>query len=333
MTKMLITITIGRWFGHALIALAAALCAPAFAQEYPARAVKIIVPYAPGGQPDVAVRVLAQQFSIQFGQPFVIENIPGSSGIAAINTFLKAPADGYTISYGDAGHWAINVALNSKVGYDPLRDFVPVGLFGETTGLFLCVTDSVPVNNLQELIALAKAKPGALSYASAGIGSIHHLIMEDFRASLGLSILHVPYKGSAQAVPALVGGQVSMALASLAVVSPYARDGKLKILGVSTGKRSSLAPAVPTIAEIAIPGFDHAGGLGLVARVGTPQAVVDKLTAALARAVAMPEVVSRFATVGLEPIRDNSPAKLAERMREDRIKYARVVRLSGATAE
>jgi tripartite-type tricarboxylate transporter receptor subunit TctC len=323
----------GRFTRYAVALATAAFCALAGAQEYPARAVKIIVPYAPGGQPDVAVRVLAQQFSVQFGQPFVIENVPGSSGIAAINAFLKSPADGYTLSYGDAGHWAINIALNPKVAYDPQRDFAPIGLFGETTGLFLCVTDSVPVNNLQELIALAKSKPGALSYASAGIGSIHHLIMEDFRASLGLEVLHVPYKGSAQAVPALVGGQVSMALASLAVVTPYARDGKLKILGVSTGKRSSLAPTVPTIAEVAIPGFDHAGGLGLVARTGTPQIVIDRISAAIAKAVAMPEVVSRFATVGLEPIRDNSPAKLAERMREDRVKYTRVVKISGATAE
>ena len=323
-----------RSFARLGLALAvAAWCAVASAQDYPNRAVKIILPVSPGGQPDVSVRVLANQFSQQFGQPFLVENVPGASGANAISALLKAPADGYTLAYGDAGFWAINVALNPKMAFDPQRDLVPIGLFGETTGLFLCVTDSVPANSLQELIALVKAKPGTFSYASVGIGSIHHLIMEDFRASLGLNILHVPYKSSGQSVPALVGGQVSMALASLAVVSPFARDGKLKILGVSTLKRASLAPNVPTIAEIAIPDFDHGGGLGLVARAGTPQVVIDRISAAIAKAVALPEVVSRFATVGLEPIRDNSPARQAERMREDRIKYTRVAKLSGASAE
>lgn len=306
----------------------------ASAQDYPVRPVRIILNVSPGGMPDVTVRVLANQFSAQLGQPFIVENVPGANSTNAISALLKAPADGYTLGYGDAGYWAINVALNPKMAFDPQSDLAPIGLYGETTGLFLCVTDSVPVKTLQELIALAKAKPGALSYASVGIGSIHHLIMEDFRSSLGLNLLHVPYKSSGQAVPALVGGQVSMALASLTVVSPFARDGKLRVLAVSTAKRSKLAPDVPTIAEAGgIPGFDHAGGLGLVARAGTPQVAIDKMSAAIARAVAMPEVVSRFIAVGLEPLHDNSPAKMAERMREDRTKYARVAKVSGAVAE
>ena len=325
---------VGEWARRACCALAAGLCFSAGAQEYPARPVKIIINVSPGGMPDVTVRVLANQFSAQFGQSFIVENVPGANSSNAITALLKAPADGYTLAYGDAGYWAINVALNPKMPYDPQRDLAPIGLFGETTGLFICVTDSIPAKTLQELIALAKAKPGSLSYASAGIGSIHHLIMEDMRASLGLNLLHVPYKSSGQAVPALVGGQVSMALASLTAVTPFARDGKLRILAVSTGKRSRLAPDVPTIAEAAgIPGFDHAGGLGLVARAGTPQVAIDRMSAALAKAVAMPEVVARFAAVGLEPITDNSPAKLAERMRSDMEKYVRVAKISGATSE
>ncbi len=324
----------GKWVRRACFGLAAALCVSVCAQEYPARPVKIIINVSPGGMPDVTVRVLANQFSAQFGQSFIVENMPGANSSNAITALLKAPADGYTLGYGDAGYWAINVALNPKMAYDPQRDLAPIGLFGETTGLFICVTDSVPAKTLQELIALARAKPGSLSYASAGIGSIHHLIMEDMRASLGLNLLHVPYKSSGQAVPALVGGQVSMALASLTAVTPFARDGKLRIVAVSTGKRSRLAPDVPTIAEAAgIPGFDHAGGLGLVARAGTPQMAIDRMSAALAKAVAMPEVVARFASVGLEPITDNSPAKLAERMRSDMEKYVRVAKISGATSE
>ncbi len=321
-------------FGRLGAALAVmALCAASNAQDYPHRAVKIIVPYAPGGQPDIAVRVLAQQFSLQFGQPFLVENIPGSSGIVALNAFLKTRPDGYTVSYGDTGTWAINKALNPKLPYDPEKDFATIGLFGESTGVFLVVTGSVPARTLQELVALVKSRPGDFSYASSGVGSIHHMIMEDFKASLGLNILHVPYKGSAQAVPALVGGQVSMALASLALVSSYAADARVRILGVSTKKRSSMAPNVPPMAEAGIPEFDHAGGQGLVARAGTAKAIIDKLSAALAKAVAMPEVVARFASVGLEPVPDTSPGALAERIRLDQIKYTRVVKISGASAD
>jgi tripartite-type tricarboxylate transporter receptor subunit TctC len=321
---------------HRIAALVAALaaCTLAFAQEYPSRSVKVIVPYAPGGQPDVAVRVLAQHFASQLGQPFVVENIPGASGLSAINAFLKMPGDGYTLSHSDGGNWAINVALNPKLAYDPQKDFAPVGLYGQTTGLFLATTAAVPVSSLQELVALAKAKPGALSYASAGVGSIHHLIMEDFKAALGLNILHVPYKGSGQAVPALVGGQVSMSIASLAVLTPYAKEGRVRILSVSTGKRSSLAPEIPTMAEAAgIANFDHGGALGIVSRAGTPRPVIDRLSALIAKAVAQPDVIARFATVGLEPVPDTSPEALRTQMTQDLIKYKRVVAVSGVTAE
>jgi tripartite-type tricarboxylate transporter receptor subunit TctC len=316
----------------AAFVLAASCCA--HAQEYPSRPVKMLVPYAPGGQPDVATRVLSQQFSAHLGQPFVVENIAGSGGIAAINTLLKQPADGYTLMSADAGHWAINVALDPKVPYDPERDLTPIGLYGETTGLFVAVNDTVPVKTLKELIAAAKAKPGSLSYASAGIGSIHHLIMEDLKASAGMDILHVPYKGSAQAVPALVGSQVNLTVASLAVLSSYAKEGRVKLLGISSVKRSALAPDVPTIAEAAgIPDFGHQGGSGLFVRAGTSRAVVDRISGALARAVVLPEVISRYATVGMEPSPDISPAFLAARIKSDRVKYARIVKSFSGKAQ
>ena len=318
----------------ALLAWGALAPVPAAAQDYPARSVKVIVPYAPGGQPDVAVRVLSQQFALQLGQPFVVENIAGSSGIAAYTALLKMPADGYTLAHGDSGNWAITVALNPKLSYEPLRDFAPVGLYGQTTGLFVVVNSDVPVHSLKELIALAKAKPGALSYASAGIGSIHHLIMEDFKTTVGLNILHVPYKGSAQAVPALVGGQVSMSIASLAVITPYAKEGRVRILSVSTARRSTLAPEVPTMAEAAgLPDFEHGGALGLVARAGTPQPIIERLSGALARAAPLPEVVARFATVGLEPVPSTRPEVLAEQMRRDLAKYNRLVKTTGITVD
>ena len=316
----------------ALLAMLA-FCMVGNAQDYPNRTVRIIVPNAPGGQPDIALRVLAQQFSAQFGQPFVVENIPGANGVAAINALLNSPPDGYTLSYGDAGHWAINKLLNPKLAFDPLKDLAPVGMYGETTGLFLVVNDTMPAKTLQELVVLVKSRPGAFSYASAGVGSIHHLIMEDFKASLGLDVLHVPYKGSGQAVPALVGGQVSMAIASLAAVSSYAKDGRVRILGVSTKKRSSMAPHVSPMAEAGIPDFDHTDGVGLAARGGTPRAITDKLAAAMTKAIAMPEVVARFAAIGLEPATDTTPEALMERTRQNLIKYARVVKISGASAE
>jgi tripartite-type tricarboxylate transporter receptor subunit TctC len=250
-----------------------------------------------------------------------------------MSTALNAPADGYTIAYSDSGHWAINSALNPKLSYDPEKDFVPIGLFGETTGLFIAVTDRIPAKTLPELIALAKEKPGALTYGSAGVGSIHHLIMEDFKANTKLDILHIPYKGSTQTLPALLSGEVSMAIASLGSVSNYVEQGKVRLLAVSTKKRSPLALDVPTIAELAVPDFDHAGAEGLVARTGTPQEVIDKLSAALAKTVVLPEVHARFIAFGLVPLTDTSPKSMGEIMRADREKYARVVKLSGITAE
>ena len=309
-----------------------ALCAAGNAQDYPNKPVRIIVSSAPGGQPDIAFRVLAQHFSVQFNNRFLVENIPGANGVAAINALLKMPPDGYTLFYGYAGTWAINTALNPKLPYAPQKDFAPIGIIGETAGLLLVVANSVPAGTLRELVALAKSRPGALSYASSGFGSIHHLIMEDFNTSLGLNILHVPYKGSGESVPALVGGQVSMALASLAAVSPHAKEGRVRILGISTKERSSMLPTVPPMAEAGIPGFDHPAALGLLARSGTARAVIDRLSAALAKSVAMPEVVARFAAIGLEPAADTTPDTLAERIRQDRVKYTRVVKISGATA-
>jgi tripartite-type tricarboxylate transporter receptor subunit TctC len=308
-------------------------CTLAHAADYPNRSVRIIVPYAAGGQADVAVRILARQFSQQLGQPFVVENIPGTNGIAAINALMRSPADGYTLSYGDAGHWAINFALNPGLPYDPEKDFAPIGLFGETAGLFLVVNDAVPARTLQELVALARASPGMLSYASAGVGSIHHILMEDFKARLGLDIVHIPYKGSSQAMPAVVGGQVPVGIASLANVTAFARDARIRVLGIGTLKRSPMAPSVPPMAEAGAPGFNHDAEVGLIARAGVPPAIIDQLAQALAKAIGAPEVAAAFAQVGLTPVTNTTPQRLAERIREDRRKYDRLARKVGITAD
>lgn len=294
---------------------------------------RIIVPYAPGGQADVAVRILARHLALQFGQPFVVENMPGSNGFSAITALLRAPADGYTLAYGDAGHWAINPALNPQTPYDPERDFTPIGAYGETAGIVVVAGSALPVRSLQDLFAYARANPGKLSYASPGVGSVHHIVMEDLKSRLRLDIVHIPYKSSAQAVPAVVGGQVPLGVASLANVAGFAQEGRLRVLGISTRKRSPMAPTVPPIAEAGVPGFDHDAEVGLIARAGVPQPIVDVLARTLAGIVANPEVVAGFAKAGLEPVSDTSPGHLAERMRSDRRKYADLVRSIGIGVE
>jgi len=262
----------------------------------------------------------------------VVENLAGSSGINAIQTVMRAPADGYTLVYNDNGHWAINPALHKKLPYDSLRDLAPIGLIAQYT-LFLVATASFPANTLQELVAAVKARPDAYTYASSGIGSPHHLTMEDFKAGLGLKVLHVPYKGSALSIPALVGGEVSMAIASLPAVAGFAREGKVKILAANSRNRSVFAPNVPTMGDAGIAEFDHSGGIGVFAPAGTPRAVIEKLSAALARVVALPDTVSRFAAAGLEPITNNTPERLIETVVADRAKFLRIVKLSGAAPE
>jgi tripartite-type tricarboxylate transporter receptor subunit TctC len=304
------------------------------AQEYPAKAVRIIMPYPPGGQPDIVLRLLAQQFTTQLGQPFQVEHLPGSGGMVATTALLRSAPDGYTIAYADAGSWAIYPAMNPKVEYDPLRDFAPIGLFAQSGGMFLVVNTSQSIGTLQELIAQARAKPGSLSYASAGIGTIHHLIMEDFKATFGLDILHVPYKGALQAIPALAGGQVSMAISAPSSVASYIKEGRFKVLATSAKERNPLAADVPTIGEATgRPDFDHTGYMGMVARTGTPRPVIDRVSGALTRALAVPEIAARFTSVGLEPVADARPEAAMEQMRKDNARYARIVKAAGIKPE
>ena len=302
------------------------------AQDYPNRSVKIIVPYAAGGQGDSSIRIIANALSQQLGQTFVVENIAGSSGISAVQTLMRAPADGYTLMYNDNGHWAINPALFKTLPYDTLRDLAPIGLFAQST-LFLVATASFPANSLQELVAAVKAKPDAYSYASSGVGSPHHLTMEDFKSALGLKVLHVPFKGSALSVPALVSGDVQMAIASLPAVQGFVKDGKLKLIAANSKARSAFAPNVPSMGEAGIGNFDHGAGIGIFAPAGTPKPVIDKLSAAMSKAVALPDTVSRLGLVGLEPITNTTPEFLIQTVNADKAKFARIVRISGATAE
>lgn len=305
---------------------------PAGAQAFPSRPVKILVPYAAGGSPDIVARVIAQYLPASLGHPVLVDNLPGSSGIAAIESVKNQPADGHTLLVADAGHWAVNRFMKLKLPYNFQKDLEPISVIS-TSALFLTVHESFPGTNLQEVVAAIKAKPGFYTYGSSGIGSLHHLTMEAFKAGLGLDILHVPYKGTAQSVPALAGGQVSMAVAVYNSVAPFAKIGKVRIIAANTREPSALLPQFPSMADAGLKDFHFPGENALFAPAGTPRAEIDKLAAAVARVLAMPEAVSRLHAAGVEPPLTATPAALAETIRRDIQRYGQVVKLAAIQPE
>ena len=301
-------------------------------QAYPAKPVRMVVPYAAGGLPDTMTRIVAQRLSDAFGQQFVVENRAGAGGIAACEYVAKAAADGYTLLIVDVGQTAINPALYSKLPYDAVRDFTPLSIMG-TSAQFLAAHPSVPANTLSALIALAKARPGQLNYGSGGTGSLHHLSMEVLKSALGLNIVHVPYKGTAQSVPALLSGEVALAFSALPSLAGHVKAGRVRLLAVNTLKRSAQAPDVPAIAEVTgIADFDYPPEIGVVAPAATPQAIVARLAGGIAQAVRHPETVQRYTTLGIDPV-GNTPEASAAQIRIDIAKYAKAVKISGARVD
>lgn len=317
------------WLGAAWLTMSVA---PAMAQDFPAKALRIVVPYAAGGSPDTVTRITAQQLSIILGQPVLIDNLSGSSGIAAIETVKNAAPDGYTLLVADAAHWAVNRLTRKKLPYDAQKDLQPIGVLS-TSSLFLTVHELFPATTLQELVAAVKAKPGFYTYGSSGIGSLHNLTMEAFKAGLGLDILHVPYKGTGQSVPALAAGQVSMAVAAYNSVAGFAKVGKVRILAANTRARSPILPQYPPMGDAGLKDFDFPGEIALFAPAGTPKAVVERLSAAVNKAISMPDTVARFAAAGVEPPLKSSPAALAETIQRDLPKYTQAVKVSGIQPE
>lgn len=314
-----------------LVALAVVIfCTQAFAQGYPNRPVRLIVPYSPGGSPDVFARVIGQRLTEALGQPFIVENRPGAGGISACEMVAKAEPDGYTLLVPDIAQLAINPYLFDKLPYDSVRNFAPISLIGRIP-LFLVVQPSMNVNTVPELIALVKSKPGQLNYGTGGIGSLAHILMESFKRPLGLDIVHVPYKGSGQSVPAFLGGHLDMLMTALAAVGQHVKVGNAKALGVSSLNRSPLMPDVPPISEF-IPGYDFTAEIGLLAPAGTPPAIINKLSAEVAKAVKHPDTVQRFNTICGEPM-SNSPEAYAENIKRHLQRFAKAVKDSGAKAE
>ena len=286
---------------------ALALPMPTLAQgAYPNKPIKFIVPYAAGGFPDTVARVYAQHLSARLGQSVVIDNRPGANGVVAAQALASAPHDGYTFMVTDGSMFSINPAVYKNLGYDYKRDFMPVYLAARAP-LYLALNTKVPANTLQEFIALAKSKPGTLNYGSSGIGSTHHLTMEAMKASLGLVLTHVPFKGTGQAVPALVGGQVDVLFSALPSLAGFVKAGQVKLVASNAAQRSSQAPSIPLIAEI-IPGFDFAPIVGVLAASGTPQSAIDRLNAEMAAVSKMPELIQTFTTAGIDPL-SSSPAE------------------------
>ena len=301
------------------------------AQDWPAKPVRMVVPYAAGGLPDTMARILSVRLGEALGQQVLIDNRGGAGGIAGTDLVAKSLPDGYTLLVADVGQVAINPHVYARLPYDPLKDLVPVSLIG-TTSLFLVANPSVPARTFTELVALARSSPGQLNYGSSGTGSIHHLATEALKAALKLDIVHVPYKGMGQAVPALLGGQVAFLYSALPAIESHVKAGKLTLLAISTPRRSAQAPDVPTVEELGLPGYDFAPEIGMLAPAGTPAPIVIRLAAEIARAAKNPDVAQRFQQLGIEPV-GSTPEAYGARIRAAYDRYGQVVKIAGVKAE
>jgi tripartite-type tricarboxylate transporter receptor subunit TctC len=317
-----------------LAALAACLAASAGAlaqASYPDRTVRIIVPFPPGGPADALARIVGERLATSFGKPFVVENRAGAGGNIGMEQGARAAPDGYTLILAPVGNLTVAPALYSKLPYDPARDFAPITVLASVPNV-LIVNPSVPVKTVAELVALAKAKPASLNYASPGNGSIPHLAGEWFKRLAGVDIVHVPFNGVAPASTAVLSGEVQMFFAQSSAALPQWRAGKVVALGVATPKRIAAAPDLPTIAEQGFPGFDATSWYALVAPAGTPPAVIERLHAEIVRVLAEPDVREKIAGLGAEPV-GNSPEEFAAMQRAEAARWTRVAREANIHAD
>ena len=294
--------------------------------DYPTRPVKVVVPSPPGGGTDILARVLAQHFSKALGQPFVVENKPGAGNMIGIESVARAPADGYTLLV-VASTLALNSVLYKKVPYDPVRDFAPITL-AATAPNVLIVNPGLPVKSLPEFIALAKAKPGALSYGTPGIGTSPHLSMELLKSMAGIDLQHVPYRGTAAAVTDVIGGQIVATFANALTAKPQVDSGRVRALAVSGPRRVDAFPAVPPVAEAGVPGYEAMQWYGVAAPAGTPAPIIARLHAEAARALQSDEMKEKLALDGAQPV-GSTPAEFAALIRRELDKWTRVVRAAG----
>jgi tripartite-type tricarboxylate transporter receptor subunit TctC len=300
------------------------------AQSYPSKAIRLIVPYPPGGSNDIVGRMVAMQLGDRLGQPVVVDNRAGAGGTLGTDLAAKAPPDGYTLLLISVSH-AFNPAIYSKLSYDPEKSFAPVAMLG-TGPVVVLVSPALRVNTLGELIALAKAKPGQLNYASAGVGSLQHLASALFVLQAGIDVVHIPYKGGGPAMVDVIAGQAQFSVASLIQALPHMRSGKLKALATSGAKRSPIIPDLPTISEAGVPDYQAYNWWGLVVPAGTPQAAIDRLHVAVSEILSSEESSKRFESEGAEAVR-MSPAEFGRFVAAETAKWAKVAKEAGIRAE
>jgi tripartite-type tricarboxylate transporter receptor subunit TctC len=299
--------------------------------SYPIRPIRLIVPYSAGGDTDVIARRLALLLSAAFGQQVVIDNRPGANGIIGTELVAKAPADGYTLLMGSTPTHAINQWLYRQLPYDPVKDFVPISEVASAP-MILVVNPSTGVKNFEELIALAKAKPGQLSFASGGIGSPQHLAGEMLKILAGVDINHVPYKGGGPALVDVVAGQVPMMFAFTATALPFVNSGRLLGLAATTRERLPQAPLIPSVSQTGLPGLEMSAWMGMFAPAGTPESVVNRLNAEIAKAMNSRDIAEALYTLGSEVV-TNSPQQFAAYIRAETEKWGKLVKASGAKVE
>ncbi|MCJ0763129.1 Bug family tripartite tricarboxylate transporter substrate binding protein [Variovorax terrae] len=316
----------------AALACTASLLAPALAQaDYPAKSLRVIVPFPPGGASDTLGRMVAQHLSTAWGQSAIVENRPGAGGNIGAEAGAKAPADGYTLTLAAAGFMAVNPSIYPKLNYDSATDFQPVALLVKAP-LLLVVNPKVPAQNAREFIELAKRAPGKITIGNGGTGTAQHLGGVNFGLAAGVDVGHIPYKGSAPATTDLLGGVVDAQFDNLVTLVPFVKSGKLRALGVSSLQRVAALPEVPTLAEAGLPGFEDGTWYGIVAPRNTPKPVVDKLNAELLRMLAQPETRDKLVSMGLQPA-GNSPAEFGTLIRSEIGKYAAIVKAAHVKAE
>ena len=301
------------------------------ADAYPAKPVRFVVAFPPGGGTDIIARAIAQKLAERIAQQVVVDNRPGAGGNIGTDIVAKSAPDGYTMLMGSAGPLAINASLFGKMPFDPIKDLAPVTLAASTPNV-LVVHPSLKAATVKELIALAKARPGEINFASSGHGTPAHLAGELFNSMAGVKMVHVPYKGAAPALADLLGGQVQLMFSTMPPALPHVKDGKLRALAVTSAKRSPAAPDLPTLDEIALPGFEANTWHGVVVPAGTPATIVARLNREIVAILHLPDVVERFSSQGAEAL-GSTPEEFAAYIRSETLKWARVVRESGAKAE
>ena len=314
-----------------IVTMAFAAIAGAQTPSYPTKPIRLVVPFPAGGATDILARAVAQKLTEAWGQAVVVDNRPGAGGNIGSELVAKAAPDGYTLEMGTVGTHAINASLYAKMPYDHVKDFAPVILVAGVPNV-LVVNPSVPANSVQELVAYAKANPGKLNFASSGSGTSIHLSGELFKVMAGVQMTHIPYKGSAQALQDLIGGQVQLMFDNLPPALPQIKSGKLRALGVTTAARSAALPDTPTIAESGLPGFEASSWFGVLAPAGTSPVIIAKLNAEIAKWLATPEAKEKLVAIGAN-IAGGTPEDFARHIAAETLKWAKVVKDSGAKVD